>query len=56
LPERPESHLDCGQASDDAAEVAALLRRDRPVVVWHDLEHVVGLLRLPGYLDLPNTP
>lgn len=55
LVERPEQHLDCGQVSDDAAEVDAFLRRDDGLVVsWHDLEHVAALLRLLAFMDLPR--
>jgi hypothetical protein len=49
------SDLDCGQTSDDAAEVAALLRGESPVVLWHDLEHIAGLLQLLARLDLPSV-
>ncbi|WP_199485302.1 hypothetical protein [Actinomadura craniellae] len=49
-----DSRIDCGQISDDAAEIAALLRRDDLIALWHDLEHAVGLLRLLAYMDLPG--
>lgn len=56
IDQSPEpSDLDCGQTSDDAAEVAALVRGESPVVLWHDLEHAAGLLRLLARLDLPST-
>ncbi|MFF5200064.1 hypothetical protein ACFY3B_10705 [Micromonospora parva] len=51
----PEAGLDVGQISDDVAELHALLRRpagDVPVL-WHDLQHLAGVLRLLAYLDLP---
>jgi hypothetical protein len=54
LTERPEQAMDCGQVSDDVTEVADMLRRGEPPVLWHDLEHVVGLLRLLAFLDLPK--
>ncbi|HEX5540643.1 MAG TPA: hypothetical protein VFX60_03635 [Micromonospora sp.] len=56
--DRPPSPsvLDCGQTSDDAAEVAALLHGESPMVLWHDLEHAAGLLRLLARLDLPDVP
>ncbi|MFI7550841.1 hypothetical protein ACIBQ2_13925 [Micromonospora sediminimaris] len=37
------------------AELRALMRRpagDGPVL-WHDLQHLAGVLRLLAYLDLP---
>ncbi|MEU1240840.1 hypothetical protein ABZ388_10790 [Micromonospora parva] len=51
----PESGLDVGQISDDVAELHALLRRpaDDVPVLWHDLQHLAGVLRLLAYLDLP---
>ncbi|MBQ1012629.1 hypothetical protein KBX53_17030 [Micromonospora sp. M51] len=55
LKDVPESGLDVGQISDDVAELHALLRRpagDVPVL-WHDLQHLAGVLRLLAYLDLP---
>lgn len=53
----PERAIDCGQTSDDLAELSGLLQRDPQDVVslWHDLSHVNGLLRLLAYLDLPDT-
>ncbi|MEV4384497.1 hypothetical protein AB0J68_02015 [Micromonospora sp. NPDC049580] len=56
--QRPELEIDCGQSSDDLAELTSLLQRDDPegvVSLWHDLSHVSGLLRLLAYLDLPDT-
>ena len=52
----PEQHLDCGQATDDLAEIKRLLERDTPdtVALWHGLAHATGLLRLLAYLDLPT--
>ncbi|MEU4400893.1 hypothetical protein [Micromonospora orduensis] len=51
----PESGIDVGQCSDDVAELRALLRRpaDHVPVLWHDLQHLAGVLRLLAYLDLP---
>jgi hypothetical protein len=51
----PDSRVDCGQISDDTTEVASLLQRGGPVALWHDLEHVVGLLRLLAFLDRTDT-
>ncbi|NIL58055.1 hypothetical protein [Salinispora arenicola] len=54
---RPELEIDCGQSSDDLAELSSLLQRDPEDVVslWHDIPHVSGLLRLLAYLDLPDS-
>ena len=53
---QPEAHLTAGQTSDDLQEIVDLLHRadgDEPVVLWHDLSHVSGVMRLLAYLDLP---
>jgi hypothetical protein len=54
---QPEQHIDCGQVSDDLAELVGMLRHDSHEVasLWHDLQHLVGLLRLLAYLDLPDV-
>ncbi|GGM06197.1 hypothetical protein [Micromonospora yangpuensis] len=55
IQEDPASGIDVGQSSDDVAELRALLRR-RPedeLLLWHDLQHLAGMLRLLAYLDLP---
>ncbi|WP_247663906.1 hypothetical protein [Micromonospora sp. U21] len=55
LRDDPASGIDVGQSSDDIAELRALLGRpanDVPVL-WHDLQHLAGVLRLLAYLDLP---
>ncbi|OZV80872.1 hypothetical protein CA850_11945 [Micromonospora echinospora] len=57
LREDPASGVDVGQSSDDMAELRALLRRpagDGPWL-WHDLQHLAGVLRLLAYLDLPDA-
>lgn len=53
--EDPASGIDVGQSSDDVAELRALLRRpvDEGPLLWHDLQHLAGVLRLLAYLDLP---
>ncbi|MFI6819789.1 hypothetical protein ACIBJE_02405 [Micromonospora sp. NPDC050187] len=53
--EDPASGIDVGQSSDDVAELRALLRRpaDEGPWLWHDLQHLAGVLRLLAYLDLP---
>lgn len=51
----PQEHLDCGQIHDDLAELTALLRSHptQEPVLWHDLQHLTGLLRLLAFMDLP---
>ncbi|MGC4846168.1 hypothetical protein ACLQ3F_02960 [Micromonospora sp. DT15] len=53
----PESGINVGQCSDDVAELHALLRRpaDAVPVLWHDLQHLAGVLRLLAYLDLSGV-
>ncbi|RLP88834.1 hypothetical protein EAD89_16105 [Micromonospora sp. BL4] len=55
--EDPAQGIDVGQSSDDIAELRRLLRRpaDDVPVLWHDLQHLAGALRLLAYLDLPAT-
>lgn len=55
LREDPASGTDVGQSSDDVAELRDLLRgpADDEPVLWHDLQHLAGVLRLLAYLDLP---
>ncbi|MFF4541163.1 hypothetical protein [Streptomyces aureus] len=52
----PTVQLDCGQVSDDVAEIAALVRRapENAIALWHDLDHLAGVLRLLARLDLPR--
>ncbi len=57
MADQPEGDVDCGQLTDDLAEVLGMLRRDEDddvIVLWHDLQHLAGLLRLLAYLDLPG--
>ena len=55
LAEDPEQGLTVGDVDDDLSETADLLKRhDREVVLWHDLAHLVGLLGVLAYLDLPE--
>jgi len=55
---QPEQHIDSGQSSDDLAELTDMLSRgpDDVLPLWHDLQHLAGLLRLLAYLDLPDVP
>ena len=44
-----------GDVRDDLAEVDDLLGRpDEEIYLWHDLQHLVGLLGFIAYLDLPT--
>ena len=47
---------DVGQLSDDVDTLCALISEeaDRQVIVWHDLAHVLGILRRVVGLDLPS--
>ncbi|SCF27598.1 hypothetical protein [Micromonospora chokoriensis] len=48
----------CGKLLDVVAELHALLRPsadDDVLVLWHDLQHLAGVLRLLAYLDLPTV-
>lgn len=56
--DHPEQHIDCGQSSDDVREIADLLGREgqEPLSLWHDLDHLAGVLRMLAYLDLPDGP
>jgi hypothetical protein len=43
-----------GQLSDDVASVREFLSRDDgEVFIWHDLQHVIGVLQRLASLDLP---
>jgi hypothetical protein len=48
--------LDVGQLSDDVQSVREMLTHDpeEPVHVWHDLSHVIGVLRFLAWRDLPG--
>lgn len=48
-----------GQLSDDIGETASLLADDASVrdpIPWHDLAHLVGILRAIEHLDLSAPP
>ena len=49
----PVGSLVAGQLSDDVNAIRELLRRDDDPIIWHDLAHVVGVLRRIATLDLP---
>jgi len=48
-----ESDLRIGQLSDDIATLDDVLRPDRGVSTWHDLQHLVGILHRLATQDLP---
>nr|WP_308313106.1 hypothetical protein [Streptomyces sp. ISL-1] len=52
----PAAQLDCGQVSDDVAEIVALVRRspENVTALWHELDHLAGVMRLLAHLDLPR--
>ncbi len=43
---------------DDVTSTLELLNRptDEIVVVWHDLSHLIGILRIIAAMDLPTWP
>lgn len=49
LTARPAEFLGCGQTTDDLAEMTAMLIRPEDIVLWHDLDHLAGLLRCVAY-------
>jgi hypothetical protein len=55
MTQTPEDHIDCGQSTDDVAEVSALARGSREMIVLsHDLGHLAAVMRLLAFLDLPG--
>lgn len=45
-----------GDVSEDLEETKQLLNRPvEETYLWHDLRHLIGLLRLLAYLDLPKS-
>jgi hypothetical protein len=54
LKDNPEAGV--GSVSDDLDEVRDLLQRpEDESYLWHDLDHLCGLLRMLAYLDLPGV-
>jgi hypothetical protein len=47
------SGLIAGQLSDDVREVRRMAARSDEPVIWHDVAHIVGVLRRIAALDLP---
>ncbi|MGY0387982.1 hypothetical protein ACWZJV_13495 [Nocardioides sp. WG-D5] len=48
-----EPDLDMGQLSDDAETISTTARGSDPVSIWHECDHLAGVLRALGHLDLP---
>jgi len=49
-----EPSLEAGQLSDDVASTRNMLARDEnEVLVWHDLDHVIGILQRIAGLAKP---
>ncbi len=48
---------DMGSAVDDAESVREFLARDgsEPVSIWHEADHLAGILRAIARLDLPSA-
>ena len=45
-------HIIAGQLSDDVEEIAEFLERDADeTYIWHDLGHLVGILRYLVFMD-----
>jgi hypothetical protein len=42
------------QLSDDVREIHGFVERADDPVIWHDLAHIVGVLRRLAALDLPS--
>ena len=51
LDQAPE--LDMGQLSDDADTISATANGSDPVSIWHECDHLAGVLRALAHLDLP---
>lgn len=54
LVDHPELHIVAGQTSDDVEEVRDVVEREGgEVFLWHDLDHLAGVLRRIAFLDVP---
>jgi hypothetical protein len=49
----PGGSILAAQLSDDVHSIRELLRREDDPIIWHDLSHLVGVLRRIAALDLP---
>jgi hypothetical protein len=45
--------IEAGQISDDVETVQQILSPSRDVIIWHDLEHLGGILSRLSALDSP---
>ena len=52
----PEPEREAGSVTDDLAEISEFLQRPKgDVHLWHDLDHLCGLLRLLVFMDYPEA-
>ncbi len=54
LVDHPELHVVAGQTTHDVDELRRVIDSE-DVVLWHDIEHITGVLRRIASLDLPKT-
>ncbi|WP_380159305.1 hypothetical protein [Kineococcus sp. R86509] len=50
----PGLYVNAGQSSDDLEELAEMLSQPQDQVLWHSVEHLVGLLNLVSFLADPR--
>jgi len=50
----PGLYVDAGQSSDDLPELTDMLAEPQDQVLWHSVEHLVGLLNLVSFLADPR--
>lgn len=56
LADDPAGEIVAGQVSDDLGELHDLTNRpeEEGVILWHDLDHLSGILRALAFQDLPG--
>jgi hypothetical protein len=55
LVDEPRDHIQSGQVSEDIEELREVLQRPtEEIVIWHDLEHLLGVLGAIVALDTPE--
>lgn len=54
MDEDPGLYINAGQSSDDLGELAEMLSQPEDQVLWHSVEHLVGLLNLVSFLADPR--